>query len=175
MMLLRTLTAPSFFAALALAAASVRTATDSAVPAPTVQEPEAESWRTWVEELAPPYIRLNGRGPNRDAVQPLLEFLLIEGGPPSNAEDLERARMMVFERLLPNLEADHCAWIRPLPTLGTNPTLRCVCRQVCVWVFFDRVVRPCHLCLTRVIQLSLAVLFLTFFSIYISVFFYHCK
>jgi tetratricopeptide (TPR) repeat protein len=111
MMLLRTLTAPSFFAALALAAASVRTATDSAVPAPTVQEPEAESWRTWVEELAPPYIRLNGRGPNRDAVQPLLEFLLIEGGPPSNAEDLERARMMVFERLLPNLEADHCAWI----------------------------------------------------------------
>jgi tetratricopeptide (TPR) repeat protein len=101
MMLLRTLTAPSFFGALAL----------TAVPALTAQEPEAESWRTWVEELAPPYIRVDGRGPNRDAVQPLLEFLLIEGGPPSNAEDLERARMMVFERLIPNLEADHCAWI----------------------------------------------------------------
>lgn len=103
MMLLRTLTALSSLGALALAAA----------PSLAAQEPEsaAESWRTWVEELAPPYIRLDGRGPNRDAVQPLLEFLLIEGGPPSHAEDLERARMMVFERLLPNLEADHCTWI----------------------------------------------------------------
>lgn len=100
-MLLRTSTALSFFAAFAL----------TAWPGLASQEPDTESWRTWVQELAPPYIRLDGRGPNRDAVQPLLEFLLVEGGPPSNAEDLERARMMVFERLLPNLEADHCAWI----------------------------------------------------------------
>ena len=104
MMLLRTLIAPSSLGALALAAASWSHGFIQ-------QEPEAESWRTWVEELAPPYIRMDGRGPNRDAVQPLLEFLLIEGGPPANAEDLERARMMVFERLLPNLESEHCVWI----------------------------------------------------------------
>lgn len=70
-----------------------------------------KDWRAWVADLAPPYIREDGRGPNRDAVAPLLRFLLVEGGPPSQAEDAERARMVVFERLAPNLEAKDCGWI----------------------------------------------------------------
>ncbi|MCH2101002.1 MAG: hypothetical protein MK209_03670 [Planctomycetes bacterium] len=70
-----------------------------------------EEWRNWVADLAPPYIREDGRGPNQDAVAPLLRFLLIDGGPPTQAEDAERARVMVFERLAPNLEAQDCGSI----------------------------------------------------------------
>lgn len=70
-----------------------------------------EEWRDWVADLAPPYIREDGRGPNQDAVAPLLRFFLVDGGPSSQAEDFERARMMVFERLAPNLEAQDCGWI----------------------------------------------------------------
>ena len=89
----------------------------SAAPSAPIQEAERaaeraqEEWRDWVAELAPPYIREDGRGPNQDAVAPLLRFFLVDGGPPSQAEDAERARMMVFERLAPNLEAQDCGWV----------------------------------------------------------------
>ena len=74
-------------------------------------EQAAQNWRSWVDALAPPYIRRDGRGPDREAVQPLLRFALVDGGPPAQVEDFERARMMIFERLAPNLEAEHCGWI----------------------------------------------------------------
>lgn len=99
------------FASLLLATVS------SALPGPAIQEPERaaeraqDEWRDWVADLAPPYIREDGRGPNQEAVAPLLRFLLVDGGPPSQAEDAERARMVVFERLAPNLEAQDCGWI----------------------------------------------------------------
>lgn len=78
----------------------------------TAQEeaPAAQDWRLWTEQLAPSYISEDGRGPRRAAVEPLLHFVLTEGGSAAIEQD-ERARLAVFERLAPNLEAEHCGWI----------------------------------------------------------------
>jgi hypothetical protein len=74
------------------------------------EAPSAQDWRLWTEQLAPSYISEDGRGPRRSAVEPLLQFVLTEGGSAAIEQD-ERARLAVFERLAPNLEAEHCGWI----------------------------------------------------------------